>query len=464
MAALTPYLIVGWLGVAWLLFRRLPAHVAVLIVVVAGVLFLPELHATGRTADTPSALPLPVVKFSKSNTIGYALLLGSLVFDRRRWATVYPRWFDVPMALWCAAPLLATIVNGLGPYGGLYESATVTLNQLLVWGVPYWFGRLYFGSRDGLQALAAAVMLGGLAYVPLCLFEQNFGPELHRWLYGYYQHDVKQAIRGSGFRPMVFMEHGLAVAFWMMTASLTAFWLWHEGTYRAFSYHPRRRAVTMGLVVLVLVVTTVLCRSAGAIVLGVVGGTALVIARRFRVVLPLVVLIAVPPLYLAARATDTWTGHEPAAVWAEYFGAERAESLDFRLKQEAQLLDRAREKAIFGWGLSGKWRIEGRRGEDVTVSDSLWIITFATTGAFGLVTLVTAVLLPAGRYLWYNPPRRWQGSVDAPAVVLATVLILYMLDHLVNAMLNPVFMLAAGGLAGAAAHFGVFSDASDQGY
>ena len=30
---------------------------------------------------------------------------------------------------------------------------------------------------------------------------------------------------------------------------------------------------------------------------------------------------------------------------------------------------------------------------------------------------------------------------------LAVVLTLHMLDHLVNAMLNPVFMLAAGGLA-----------------
>jgi hypothetical protein len=47
---------------------------------------------------------------------------------------------------------------------------------------------------------------------------------------------------------------------------------------------------------------------------------------------------------------------------------------------------------------------------------------------------------------------------------MATVLILYMFDHVVNAMLNPVFMLAAGGLAGAAARCGGVSDASEQSY
>src|SRR5439155_11838670 len=148
MASLTPYLVLAWLAAA-LLFRRLPAVPAVLATVIAGQLFLPEVHGIARTADTPVALSLPVIKFTKPNTISYALLLGSLAFDRRRWATVYPRWYDVPMALWCAAPLFATVVNGIGPLGGFYEGVTVTLSQTLAWGVPYWFGRLYLGSRDG---------------------------------------------------------------------------------------------------------------------------------------------------------------------------------------------------------------------------------------------------------------------------------------------------------------------------
>src|SRR5690348_10014686 len=206
MASLVPTLIIGWLAVGYVLFRRLPAPLATIAVVVVGQLFLPEIHGTHVTPDAPEVLPLPIVKFTKPNTISYALLLGSLLFDRRRWAEVYPRWFDVPMFAWCVAPFFSAVVNGNGPYGGFYEGATVALHQTMAWGVPYWFGRLYLSNRAGLRALAAAVVLGGLAYVPLCLIELRISPQLHRMVYGYHQHDFNQTIRFGGYRPMVFME------------------------------------------------------------------------------------------------------------------------------------------------------------------------------------------------------------------------------------------------------------------
>jgi hypothetical protein len=64
------------------------------------------------------------------------------------------------------------------------------------------------------------------------------------------------------------------------------------------------------------------------------------------------------------------------------------------------------------------------------------------------------------RFLWHFPPPFWDGSADAPAAVLAVALTLHMLDHLVNAMWNPVFMLAAGGLAGVTAHLALPSHPS----
>ncbi len=451
MAALLPYLIIGWLGVGYVLFRRLPGPVAALTVMVLGHLFLPELQGAPQVPGAPQVLPLPLVKFTKANTISYALLCGSLLCDRRRWGTVYPHWYDLPMFAWCVAPMFSSLVNEIGPLGGLYDGATLTLHQVLVWGVPYWMGRLYLGSREGLSLLAAAVVLGGLVYVPPCLFEIGFGPELHHLVYGYYQHELVQAVRFGGFRPMVFLQHGLEVGLWMTVAAVTAFWLWREGVYRGFVYHPRCRPVALGAVVLVVAGTAVACKSSGALILGAIGLAALAAARRFRTALPLAVLLVVPPAYIAARATNAWTGEELVAFTRANFDEERAASLDFRLRNENLLLTKSHDKPVFGFGQSGNWRIEDSRGKDKSVTDSLWIIALMTEGIFGLTALVVALLLPVVRFLWHDPPADWS-QADAPAAVLALALSLYSLDLLVNAMVNPIYMLAAGGLAGAAAH------------
>jgi hypothetical protein len=453
MTTLLPFLIVGWLGVAVVLFRRLPAPVAVLGVVVVGQLFLPEIQLPQRVPEAPLPLPLPIVRFTKTGTLSYALLLGSLLFDRRRWAAVYPRWYDLPMALWCVAPLISSIVNEIGPLGGLYDGAVESLQQTLTWGVPYWFGRLYLGSRDGLRALATAVVLGGLAYVPLCLVEMRFSPQLHRWVYGFHQHDFIQAIRAGGYRPMVFLEHGLAVALWMAVAALVAFWLWWEGVYRWFRL-PGQWSVPVGLLVLVLAATAALCRSVGALILGLGGVAVLLTSRYLRTALPLIALAAVPPAYVVARYTEAWTAKDLVDWTRARISPERAESLDFRLRNETLLLKKAKERPVFGWGGWGRSRIIDVRGEDRSVTDSLWIITLGTTGGFGLTMLLTALLLPIVRFLWHAPPRHWSGAADAPAAALAVAFGLHVNDCLFNAMLNPVFMLAAGALAGAAARLG----------
>ena len=71
--------------------------------------------------------------------------------------------------------------------------------------------RALFGSARGLRALLLATAMLGLLYTPLCMFEILMGPNLHYRLYGFYQHDIVQTLRDGGFRPMVFMSHGLVL-------------------------------------------------------------------------------------------------------------------------------------------------------------------------------------------------------------------------------------------------------------
>jgi hypothetical protein len=46
------------------------------------------------------------------------------------------------------------------------------------------------------------------------------------------------------------------------------------------------------------------------------------------------------------------------------------------------------------------------------------------------------------------PPSTWSHPQVVPAAVLAIGLMLYILDCLSNAMINPIYTLIAGGLAG----------------
>ena len=88
------------------------------------------------------------------------------------------------------------------------------------------------------------------------------------------------------------------------------------------------------------------------------------------------------------------------------------------------------------------------RGRDMAVTDGQWIITFGQRGLIGLVALTMIILLPPVLVFRRFPARRWNVAALAPAVALSVILVLYMIDNLFNAMVNPVFVLVAGGLAG----------------
>ena len=61
------------------------------------------------------------------------------------------------------------------------------------------------------RTLLISIFIGGLLYVPLCLFEIRMSPQLHKLVYGFHQHIFAQTFRFEGWRPTVFLQHGLAV-------------------------------------------------------------------------------------------------------------------------------------------------------------------------------------------------------------------------------------------------------------
>ncbi len=427
MSIFVPVALFSWPLVVLVLFSTVPARRAVITAFLFAWLFLPV------AAYEVPGLP----DYTKTSATSYAVVLGVLLFDSARLTRFRPSWIDLPLVIWCVTPLVTSVLNGLGAYDGMSSVAS----EIVAWGIPWFIGRLYFGDPDGLRELAIGVFIGGLIYVPLCLYEIRMSPQLHDMIYGYHQHSFGQTKRFGGWRPVVFMQHGLAVGFWMTSASLAGVWLWRSGVLRHV------RGVSMSALVPALLVTTVLCKSAGSLILLAVGAFILFATRWTRSPVWMMLLIAAPIAYMGLRATGDWSGR-PLIAFAEMISDERAGSLQVRLDNEDLLAEKARERPAFGWGGWGRNRVYDDRGRDMTITDGLWIITFGQRGLVGLAALYGMLLIPAGLALRQWPAAAWSSPEVAPIAIAAALLALFACDSLFNAMVNPVYMLCAGSLVG----------------
>lgn len=441
MAAFAYATCLGWVFLSLYLFSGPDKRRALLQVVIFGWLFLPVMRLIAVIPGEPLALSFPGLKFTKLNTIAYAVLAGGLVYDRARWLSVRPRWIDLPMALWCLCPLASSLTNDLGWYDGFSS----TLDQVMTWGVLYWAGRVYFHSLDDYRELVTWFLRGAVVYLPLCWLELRLSPQLHHMLYGYHQHEFLQSVRWGGYRPMAFLPHPLVVAMWTVTAALVAFWMWRCRALPSITGLVPS-SIPLAWAFGLLAMTAVTCRSMGALALGTLGAVALTLSRGFRSAVLLALLLFLPPIYIGVRASGTWTGEDFVAWLGETVSQERAESLSFRLKNENLLVDKALERPAFGWGGWGRSRVYDIWGNDISVTDGGWIIALGERGWFGLAAWVIAMLLPTARFLRDVPPRLWSHPQVAPLAAMAVVFALSTCNNLLNVDTDPVYLLGMGAL------------------
>lgn len=427
-----PYPIAGAALIAWfpltlVLFVLLPPRRAVLASMIGGVLFLPMY-----------AVQLPGPDLDKAAAATVPALLCALMFDAGRFAALRPNRIDLGMAVMILGFIPTSINNGLGVYDGVFFAITT----FATWGAAYALGRAYFGDREGLRELAAAIFIGGLIYIPFCLWEFRMSPQLHDIVYGFHQHTFGQTRRLGGWRPTVFMQHGLAVGSWMACASVLGLWLWRSGSLRSLWGAP------MGALVGGLWVVMALCKSGNAYFMAALGVAAMVWTRGLRGRLALAAAVAAAPTYMTLRGLGVWDGWPLVEVAETVLNEQRAASLAFRLENEDRLAARAWERPILGWGSWGRNRVtDAATGEDVTITDGLWIILFGQRGLVGLGGFTVAMLGGAAVVAWRLRGRRLVEAAWAPAAGLVVVVGLVMIDNLFNAMVNPVYMAAGGGLA-----------------
>lgn len=129
---------------------------------------------------------------------------------------------------------------------------------------------------------------------------------------------------------------------------------------------------------------------------------------------------------------------------------ERARSLQFRFQNEDMLLDRANERPLFGWGTWGRNRIyDPRTGEDLSVTDGAWIITYGAFGWLGYIGTMGLLVYPLIA-ITRAVNKKNEKDFSQYTFTLSLILMVYVLDQIPNASLNHITYLIAGAILGRA--------------
>lgn len=118
----------AWIPTVLFLFKRLPAQQAIVLSFLTAWLFLPVIQ-----------YPLPALPdLTKMSATCYSILLATFIYDVGRFRSFKPSWIDLPMLIWCLCPIASAITNGLE----LYDGISVASEQIVTWGLPYFFGKI----------------------------------------------------------------------------------------------------------------------------------------------------------------------------------------------------------------------------------------------------------------------------------------------------------------------------------
>ena len=429
-SSMVPAILIGWIPAAILLFYWMPPRRALIFGVLAATMFLPM-----------GTIDLPFIVGQKGEFTALGLLAGALIMEPWPLLAVRPRWIDLPMLCVCLVPAASAVTNGQDAYA----AAAAVASAFCRWGILYWLGRAYLTDLRSLWQLANAYFIAGLIYAPGCIFEVLLSPKLHKVVYGYNPfEDWQQAIRWGGYRPTMFMQHGLMVGTFMCGAAMVGVWLWWNKALRPTYY-----GVPSWVFVVFLVLVGIACKSTGAVILMAAGLSVLIFARQAHTRLAMYLLAAVPLLYVVARTIGEWSGSSAVEFAYEHFNADSGGSLQMRFENENRMIARAMQRPLFGWGNSDEF-LKNDEGTNPSVPDGLWVIALGTTGTAGLAALFAAILIPAVALAWRFRNGPWDHPKMAAPAALAVLLIIYAADCLMNAMIDPVYAVALGGVAAVA--------------
>lgn len=405
----------------------------------------PWLFGPTRAAFDFPALPA----FLKQDLAGIGALVGTILYSKRRLSAVRPKQIvDVFFGLYAIAIIAGKYTNSDALHFGQVTIKGTSLTEapnflagafVTVW-IPLSLGRAHIRTRQDIINFLHILAVAGLIYVPLMLWELRMSPQLHRNVYDMAPSGAfGQNIRDGGYRPMVFLGHGLPVGMFVMGAAMSAVTLLKVGKAKIWRF-PTRAVVAL------FTVMSVLVKAKAATLYLIVGiSSTFWLKPRTRAwtasVLSLIIFV-----YATAHIKGVFPMDEILEQLAPY-GEERLQSMEFRFDNELALAERAAERVYFGWGGWGRERVRNSIGEDISVQDGAWIIRLGQYGLIGFIGFfgalawcVVSVALQIGRI---------RASADKQLVAsMALVTSFYIFDMIPNGGTGCMVLVFAGATLG----------------
>jgi hypothetical protein len=375
--------------------------------------------------------------WNRRTSVTLAIFIGLILRDPERLTSLRLSRWDIPIITYCLIPLFSSVINGFGVYDGF----SGIVNHSLWFGGPYFIGRIFFTKAEHRRDIARALVIGAAIYVPFCVWEIRMSPHLHANLYGFFQHEFQQTVRGNHYRPMVFMQHGLMVAMWIACGALMALCL-HLNRDKMRFFGLSLRIVCVGLTLVLLAM-----QSYGAVILLLGFYFVVGYCRSTNHRWPLLLLLLVPLGWVAGRVTGIVDSRSLVEVMS-FANERRSASFASRLHTEDVLIANTWKQPVFGLASWGADRtIEVEFVEKYVVVDGFWILAFSRYGFIGLLAFLLIFFLPAYSVLRRSRPRDWSTSPDhGVTAALALTLTIVAIDNLMNAMFNPLWVVIAGAL------------------
>lgn len=431
------FMLAIWPVVTLMLFSKTDMQRALIWTVLAAYMFLPP--ATGF--DFPVIPPL-----TKDTIPPIAALLTVLFVQGKRIALLPDSLIGkILIPLFIFSPIATVISNGdpiavaMGvtlPGLRLYDLLSICMAQAITL-IPFVMARSILGDENGMRAILKALVAAGLIYSLPMLYEARMSPQLNTMIYGYFQHEFAQAIRFGGFRPFVFMPHGLWVAFFafMSVAAAAAMLRMAPAAERA------RRMMVLGYLCIILI----LCRSFGPLGYGLAIVPMILFAPPRLQLLAAIAMVAVVIGYPLLRGSNV-IPVEKLIQWASALDPDRGQSLAFRLMNEELFLMKTALKPWFGWGTFGRnFLYDPITGQHSVVADGGWILTLGLFGWVGYVAEFGLLILPIIA-LWRAGGKGGRHSQTATAI--AMILAANLFDLLPNDTQIPFTWLMAGAILG----------------
>lgn len=431
--------LLSWPIVVAILVNKKTVPVAIITSILAGYLLLPE--------QTAFDLPLlPTLEKDTIPAISILVLIALLGAGNKSRALEgwLPRGFipKIFLLLLVLGAFFTTITNNEALiYGPLfipalrpYDAFSTILSNIMVI-LPFFLARKFLAYPEHNKIIISAFVLAGLCYSILALYEVRMSPQLSRIVYGFFPHSWLQHVRANGFRPIVFLEHGLWVSIFFTCTVLAA-----AGLVRmALKGKKTKPCVCFAW----LLFTLVLTKSLGALTIALILLPCVFFLKPRLQILLCATFAVLIMVYPALRFSDA-IPVEYLVKWAEDINAERAGSLQFRLDNEDILLAKANEKPLFGWGGWGRSSVFDQTGREISTPDGYWVIMMGIGGwtryiaSFGLLCTPIIIFALKGR--------KSQLGLESSIVVL--MLTANLIDLIPNATATPLTWMLAGAVWG----------------